>query len=456
MVNNDFLPWLGYVWPDEKYSFYHSESNAFPKIQPGQFKVDDGLSEATTIKFYFPDGDPAAPPIKSGLKYQQQFILEGRRMNAFVPGIASMVNSDESWDNIYFTPNTEDHDDGHFQYYDDHDTGHRSRYHHNGFMTNQYVPAGSELFLYYGEDYHHALTAKQVTNKDYETLDDYKEKLDFSTVATEEQKRSLLNTTSMRLRTDDDADFRNREEELGATIKKRERKIIAITDEEERPGRNIDWITTHGVCVDNLSVDHSTIPDAGYGAYAKTSIAAGQVVSYAPVLNLKRDDLVFYGTKKNEFKKGPSARPFVLDFDKVSGHELIMNYCFGHPDSELMFVPYSPVVNYINHDGKNPNTKIQWTEESKALLELHPIDVLEQHGGSLRLEYVALRDIGPEEEITIDYGTAWAEAWEAYQKDGEKGNFRHEIGVPDGLYPANWLNTSVTYELAPKGELQDW
>ena len=36
--------------------------------------------------------------------------------------------------------------------------------------------------------------------------------------------------------------------------------------------------------------------------------------------------------------------------------------------------------------------------------------------------------------------------------------FRHEIGVPDGFFPDNWLNETVVYELATKplkpGELE--
>jgi len=402
------------------------------------------LSTATSAEFYFPHDDT--------------------RMNAFAPGIASQANSNEEWDNIFFRPQ-EDSEDGHFQIYEDFEEGDdeheywkgpRSRFHHGGFATNQFVPAGSELFFYYGETYHEQLRERLSSNKEYETLEDYKKKLDFSTISTEEEKRGLLNTTSMRLRTDPDASFQVREPLLGAQKRFVPRRIRSFEEPEGRPGRSVDWLAENGVCVDNLSVDESTISEAGYGAFARHRIAAGQVVSHAPLLHLKRDDLVIYGINQEKAAKTEEGTSFLLNFDETKGQELLLNYCFGHPDSEVLLVPYSPLVNYINH-AENPNTMIRWTEDSKKYFDLHPIDVLEQHGGALRMEYVAIRDIGPNEEITIDYGAAWADAWAKYNtdlKNGKEVEFRHDIGVPDGFYPEKWLHQSVKYELAPKGDLR--
>ena len=168
---------------------------------------------------------------------------------------------------------------------------------------------------------------------------------------------------------------------------------------------------------------------------------------------------MIYGTKDNTNinKQKPSSH--LLDFNKVEGHELLLNYCYGHPDSELLLVPYAPIINFINHDGKNPNTMIRWVHDVAApYFDLHPIEVLEKDGGTLRMEFVAIRDIGPDEEITIDYGSDWEDAWKKYKKEQKSGTsdkkFRHAIGVPKDFYPEKWLHTSVKYEVEPRQDLK--
>ena len=68
--------------------------------------------------------------------------------------------------------------------------------------------------------------------------------------------------------------------------------------------------------------------------------------------------------------------------------------------------------------------------------------------GQLMLEFVALRDIAPGEEIVIDYGSDWAEAFQKVTEAGD-GHFRHEIGVPEGFYPDAWLHKKAVYEVEP-------
>ena len=480
-----FLSWLAYIWPKEMGTFFTSETAAFPSIEPGQFKLDDGLNFATEVEFFYSDGDG------------------GQRMNAFSPGIASQANSHEEWDNLLFQPQ-ESHSGeyyhlGHFQIYEgeegDHNIiignnnkgdksigiGPRSRYHHGGLATNQFVPAGSELFLFYGYEYHDHRREKRYSQQNFQTLEEYKNKMDFSTLSTEQEKRDLLDETTMTLRTDEDAQFDNREGSLGARIiseeetrqswwysilskgfeivlgRQRHEEEEEVVDGENPPGRSLDWLESHGVCMDHLTVKESTIPSTGKGAFAKHFISAGDVVSHAPLLHMKRDDLAIYGKVQHE------RRGIQLDFDRVEGHELLLNYCLGHPESELLLLPYSPVVNYINHDAGNPNTMIRWTDGAKAYFDMHPIDILEQPGGTLRVEYVALRDIEIGEEITIHYGSEWETALQDFRNNttkedtsnhDKKLDFRHEIGVPKDLYPEKWLHTPVRYELAPKGDLQ--
>ncbi|KAL3925864.1 MAG: hypothetical protein SGILL_000113 [Bacillariaceae sp.] len=464
-----FLPWLAYVWPEETGAFYKSVTKAFPIMEEGQFKVDEGLSSAgDTIKFFFPPNDPE--PGKPRILH---------RMNAVTPGLALQVNSHDEWDNVYLAYDesrefgyvsvveddlgVDDIPDEHFDqngdFADDDllQSTPRSYYHHRGLEAKTNIPAGSELFMWYGQDYDNYLESLRTSRSSFETLEEFTARADFSELNTEADKRWLLNTTSMTLRTDENASFAIREGDLGADLKTFSRQIPKKDIPKKRPGHSVEWLRKNGVCVDELTFDESEIEGAGHGAYSKHGFRKGQVVSHAPLLALKRDDLVI-----NElvFKRKPGTDEPTEEIGKetLKGEELLKNYCFGHPDSELLLFPYSPMINYINHDAENPNTIIRWVDgENNEYLDMHPIDVMEQHGGTLRMEYVAIREIAPDEEVTIDYGPAWVKAWEEYQaknKNDIHASFRHEIGVPQGFFPEKWLDTSVEYEIVERGDLK--
>jgi len=153
------------------------------------------------------------------------------------------------------------------------------------------------------------------------------------------------------------------------------------------------------------------------GAFARHGLAQGARIAPIPLAVIPRDDLVIYREQQQ-----PAAYKNVLHKDEVLGHELLLNYCFGHANSSLLLLPLAPVVNWINHHSNNSNNnqtsssranaKIQWpahhTDDTTNIwLHQHPLEVLEHAGGGNRIlmELVALRDIEPGEEILIDYGS---------------------------------------------------
>ncbi len=215
-----------------------------------------------------------------------------------------------------------------------------------------------------------------------------------------------------------------------------------------------------------------------------------ETILTSPLLAIKRDDFTIY-------KSDPDQKFVrdVVDKSTVVGYELLLNYAFGHPDSPMLFVPSAPLANFINHGGpsegekpksKGANVVVRWPEEgSKAAklfgwaftngfgdkyqdfdpttnyehnpwLEMHPIDVMER-SGKLAFEYVALREIHNNEEILIDYGPLWENAWNSFTTAhpyARSGYFRHSIGVPPNLYPSNWLHVSDKYEIAEIKDLK--
>ena len=231
---------------------------------------------------------------------------------------------------------------------------------------------------------------------------------------------------------------------------------MRAVEDRQTFSKSVDWLKENGMCIDNVRVGQSTVAQAGRGSFAKRSISKGALIAPAPLLALKRDDLVIYEADGQESKFRD-----VLNLEEVVGQEILLNYCYGHPESPLLLLPYSPVVSSINHNSQEPNAVIRWPEnpslgDPKEWLDLHPLDVLEM-SGDLTMEVVALRDIMPGEEIFIDYGHGWEDAWKRYEEEQKQeaaaynfvhGAFRHEIGVPDGFFPDTWNNKSVVYEPA--------
>lgn len=203
--------------------------------------------------------------------------------------------------------------------------------------------------------------------------------------------------------------------------------------------RSIEWLQEHGQCLDHIRPGNTTLHFPGSssttdsnrtswtmerGALASRFLPKGTVIAPLPLVHLQRSDLEIYSVVStnddDDNKKNKKRRKIEWE-----GTQLLLNYCYGHPNSSLLFFPYSPVVNYINHSTERVNAKLQWCKHPhlqpfhhSEWLERTPEYLLtqEDHAGLL-LELVAIRDIEPDEEIFIDYGPAWERAWNTYVRE---------------------------------------
>eukprot|EP00578_Thalassiosira_sp_NH16_P008917 CAMPEP_0181108662 /NCGR_PEP_ID=MMETSP1071-20121207/17750_1 /TAXON_ID=35127 /ORGANISM="Thalassiosira sp., Strain NH16" /LENGTH=966 /DNA_ID=CAMNT_0023192281 /DNA_START=91 /DNA_END=2991 /DNA_ORIENTATION=- len=260
--------------------------------------------------------------------------------------------------------------------------------------------------------------------------------------------------------------------------------------------RSIDWLGMNGVCLTNgkLRVGNSPIENAGRGVFAAQPISEGSVVLTSPLIVMRQEDFTMYKTDPKQ-----KINRNIVDKSTVIGTELLMNYAYTHPDSPVYLVPSAPLVNFVNHgtsskkkkkkkkktpptanvelswpkEGSNSANLFEWAYNQKhgshydmnfetydfgsnpnGWLKDHAIDVMER-SGKLAFEYVALRNINDGEEILIDYGPLWEEAWSDYARlnpYGRAGYFRCALGVPDGFFPKKWMKVGDTYEIA---EIQD-
>ncbi|KAL3799289.1 hypothetical protein HJC23_013014 [Cyclotella cryptica] len=191
------------------------------------------------------------------------------------------------------------------------------------------------------------------------------------------------------------------------------------TVEVENSVRSVEYLKEHGKCVDNIVPGNSTIPHAGRGAFATRFIPKGGLVAPAPVVHIADKLAVnMYGEMI-----GPNGN-VVRNETQVIGKQLILNYMFGHENSSMLLFPYSSNVAYINHHATEYNTILQWTKDfdffhHEEWLNKSVEFFEDQWTSGLMLEFVALRDIQPGEEVLINYGKRWQEAWDEHMKQWE-------------------------------------
>ena len=162
--------------------------------------------------------------------------------------------------------------------------------------------------------------------------------------------------------------------------------------------------------MDHIVPGRSTIENAGHGAFAKRFLPKGTVITGSPIHHLFRSFTDMYKVKENELgerKRIPSRR---------SGRQLLLNYCFGHPETTLLLCPYGAGVNYINHNRTLSNVKIQWsdhgtTSHNSSWFTLSPKEMYMNYQISLGFDYVATKDIPAGTELFLDYGNEWEQAW---------------------------------------------
>lgn len=182
---------------------------------------------------------------------------------------------------------------------------------------------------------------------------------------------------------------------------------------------NVDILKDSSFCLDNLTVKKSTIEGAGRGAFAKRPVGAGQVIAHSPVLHFDRSQMEIVDQQvypEDHWLETRRSHNIMYSETKV-GQQLMLNYCYGQPASNLqpasnvLLLPYAPMVNYINANAERgkANAFVRWpSEKTKAVLpgvdaphmkSQRPMELFavpargpDSHE-NLMIEFVAMRDI---------------------------------------------------------------
>ncbi|KAL9180901.1 hypothetical protein ACHAXT_009706 [Thalassiosira profunda] len=511
---NRLPSYLAYMWPAHKGALSElAAAPQYPAIPHELWDFDEGYDRADGLAVYAEDIDGGRWEMLGGALEEvlwEASTIAGKaadeddedfgRIHALVPGLASLLNDHDELANV---DRIYDYDD---------DEGGRGI----EFAAIRPVTAGMELLMDYGEEWNSRNDAKlefleqrqrkkeaqispsALQNKGHVAgLDGKWEKLDrrehyncIEELPTEKAKRereSIGFAADSSSTVDGKRPFSEyRENTLhpwdhdGALEEEDDSVWEGYPASPSDITRPLPWLEEHGVCLSSgkLRAGPSTLPNAGGGVHAAAPLQEGETLLPSPLLAMRREDFVVYQSHPNE----EHVRK-ILDKSTILGMELVYNYAFGHPDSPLYLVPTAPLANLFNHGGKEANVRVRWAKAGTNAAKLfewaynqkkgshfatefdaaapfdkpnpwlkdHPIDVLER-SGKLGLEYVALKDIAEGEELLLDYGDAWATAWEEHlqkeESDSAAAAFRHPLGVPGGFFPDNWLHVGDRYEVA--------
>jgi len=189
-----------------------------------------------------------------------------------------------------------------------------------------------------------------------------------------------------------------------------ENGITSLDVKKEERIRDLVWLEQNGICLDNIVLKTSEISMAGFGAVSRRPLEKGAVVDATPLVPI--DDITYLDMYKFDLHKR-------MKYDQLFGHQLMMNYCFGHKKSSLLLCMLTSSA-FINHkaEGKGANVEYRWAswaeDDTQEALKM-PLEELKRVPyRKLALEMVALRDIAEGEELYMDYGKEWEMAWDKH------------------------------------------
>lgn len=203
--------------------------------------------------------------------------------------------------------------------------------------------------------------------------------------------------------------------------------VLHGTKPSGRKVLDLTFLRENSICIESFDVKQSTLSNAGRGAFAKRAYHQGEIVTSSPLVHFDRSQLeIVEQTEYDDDSPSTLQREHGIRYfaDQVHSIQLLVNYCFGNKESNVMLLPYGPGVNLINHNRAQANVFIRWSTHEMAgansMKGMSPMAVTATKANAdelLVFEYVAMRDIQPGEEIFLDYGDEWINEWKDHLEE---------------------------------------
>lgn len=200
------------------------------------------------------------------------------------------------------------------------------------------------------------------------------------------------------------------------------------TSLDKIPGYTLEELRRIGHCLSLTEVQDSVIDGAALGVFARVDIEVGEIVQVAPVLVHLKADLM----------------------RASDASSVLINYCISHVDSEVTLLPLGTIA-LCNHAVENANVEMEWfswtPETANQTLHQGLGRLRKAPSAKLYLAYRAVKRIAKGEEVLLNYGTGWVQAWEQHKErlrtfrlfNDPIPLFRRAIGAPEGLFPPHWI-----------------
>eukprot|EP00934_Nitzschia_sp_Nitz4_P007695 Nitzschia sp. Nitz4//scaffold67_size101165//64552//66429//NITZ4_004533-RA/size101165-processed-gene-0.44-mRNA-1//1//CDS//3329556486//7685//frame0 len=367
-------------------------------------------------------------------------------VTAMWPGLDAAVNSHPALNNLERSIPTQDASmGGTLHRISDHSVGSFTPYSGGNTYVKENIPAGGELFKHYGDDWFLRRNYTFPVASDYPVAVDllakfgrnvdpvaqsavYEMLLHFAEVWDHPRILQPLPPSWEEIRA------------LYAPIKpplNRDISQFLRSRTQLETIRSLDWLGANGICMDALERRPSTIPGAGHGSFARHSFETGDVLTISPLIHVLDKNIL---TLKHMTPDPHDSTRHVV-WNK-NGTQIMINYCFSHNDTSLLLCPYGAGVTSINHaSAHQANVRIEWphdgvlSHDSSYLQK--PINAWDEtvYAKKLALQFVATKPIQSGDELFLDYGNAWIQAWEKHKVLWSKPGMHQNAGY---LSAAAW------------------
>jgi len=334
-------------------------------------------------------------------------------------------------------------------------------------QSTQAIQAGVEIFANYGEQWEENNKKEDaeeededdttVKRKDYNKLDAVVDQvLDFlethKSELTPEAEKDIYHFLTRDVL---QAATGSKSQKLVDLLPKRPQELQKVKDaggvliyNEPEIRKDLQWLEENGRCMDLLEPGPSTIPHAGLGAFAKRNLSKGSLVAPAPLIHIPDGETMMdmYRLDWVETEDGDEVMAPINK--KVINKQLILNYCFGHKDSSMLFLPFGMNTNLINHaSGDKANVKLTWSTMEFNQFKWQGLSPRELSSPKysrvgLVMDIVATKDIKKGDEIFLDYGPEWQEAWDRHVQQWKD---RLDLGDIRSEWPLRALEITPKY-----------